>query len=72
MLATLDAAERIRLGKEILRSQAENIWVIGLVGYPPVPIVTRANLRNIPDEVLLSQGVEESYLSPSTFFLKSE
>ena len=72
MLATLDAEERVRLGKEILRSQAENIWVIGLVGYPPIPIVTRANLRNIPEAVLLSQGVGESYLSPSTFFLKSE
>ena len=52
MKATLDEDERTRLGKEILKEQAENLWVIGTVGLAPVPIMAATNLRNIPDEQL--------------------
>ncbi len=49
---TLNEEERIRLGKEILRSQAENLWTIGVVGLTPVPVIARDNLRNVPEEAL--------------------
>jgi len=51
MQITIDEKERIRLGKEILRSQAENLWVIGTVGMAPHPIIVRNNLRNVPEKV---------------------
>lgn len=52
MKATLDESERISLGKEILKAQAENLWVIGTVGLAPVPVIAATNLRNVPDEQL--------------------
>ncbi len=36
------------LGTEIMRANAENLWVIGTVGLMPRPIVFNANLRNVP------------------------
>jgi len=51
MQVTMDEKERVRLGKEILRSQAENLWVIGTVGMAPHPIIVRNNLRNVPEKV---------------------
>ncbi len=51
MKTTLDEEERIRLGKNILRSQAENLWVIGTVGMLPTPFCVRNTIRNVPDGV---------------------
>lgn len=50
MLITQDQEEMIRLGKDILRSNAENLWTIGTVGLFPVPIIARNNLRNIMEK----------------------
>jgi len=47
-----DREEIISLGKDILRSNAENVWTIGTVGLFPVPIIARNNLRNIPERGL--------------------
>jgi peptide/nickel transport system substrate-binding protein len=52
MKATLDEDERTRLGKEILKSLAENLWTFGTVGLAPVPILAASNMGNIPDEQL--------------------
>ena len=51
MKATLDEEVRTGLAKEILRSNAENLWTIGTVGEAPVPIVVRNNLRNVPETI---------------------
>jgi len=53
MRITPDEEERIRLGKEILRSQAENLWTIGTVGLAPHPVIVRNNLRNVPEKAVL-------------------
>ena len=45
---TTDLEERIRAGKNILRSQAENIWAIGIIGLGPHPVIVRDELRNVP------------------------
>ena len=50
MKTTVDVQENIRIGQEILQSQAENLWTIGTVGLPPHPVVVRNNLRNVPEE----------------------
>ena len=38
----------LELGTEIMRTNAENLWVIGTVGLMPRPIVFNENLRNVP------------------------
>ncbi|KKK48974.1 hypothetical protein LCGC14_3139750, partial [marine sediment metagenome] len=42
-------AERIRYGKKILRSQAENLWSIGTVSMPPHITIANQSLRNCPE-----------------------
>ncbi len=44
-----DPDTRVELGKNILRSQAENLWMIGTVGMIPHPIIVNKNLRNVPE-----------------------
>jgi peptide/nickel transport system substrate-binding protein len=73
MLTTTNEAQRISLGKEILRSQAKNLWTIGTVGLTPKPILVRENLRNIPEKGLYAwdfyYGV---HYNPEQFFFKQK
>ena len=43
-----DEQVRIEMGKKILRSQAENLWALGVIGLGPHPIVVSNDLRNVP------------------------
>jgi len=45
---TPDLEKRIEMGKRILRSQAENIWSIGVLGLGPHPVVVKNDLKNVP------------------------
>ena len=45
---TMDEARRTEAGKNILRSNAENIWIIGAVGLAPHPVVLSSRLRGVP------------------------
>ena len=70
-LKAVDPQERVRLGKDLLRSQAENLWVIGTVGLWPAPVVVKNNLRNIPEKGLHGWDVMWTYpYNPEQFFLK--
>ena len=60
---------RISAAQEILRSQAENLWSIGTVGFPPEVQIVRGNLRNVPEQLNLGDG-SESFSCPETYFLK--
>ena len=44
---TTDPAKRIAAGKNLLRSNAENLWNIGTVGLAPQPVVVSKRLRNV-------------------------
>jgi len=57
VMSTMDEEERIQMGKKILASQAENVWVIGTVAEVPVPIIVNKLLRNIPEEGLYTWDV---------------
>ncbi len=73
MLTTTIEAERTRLGQEILRSHANNLWTIGTVGLAPIPIVVRNNLRNIPEKGLWGWDYFWAMLySPEQFFFKQK
>jgi len=54
MRQTGDPAERIRLGKEIVRSQAENLYGIGLVGGTMNAVLVSDRLKNVPGDGLLT------------------
>ena len=62
MEQALTAEERIKCGKEILRSQAENLWGIGTVSAPPVIFIAKSNLRNVPEHAPLAW--DTFYTSP--------
>ncbi|MFW6270299.1 MAG: ABC transporter substrate-binding protein [Bacillota bacterium] len=50
MMNEPEEERRIELGKKILQSQAENLWVIGTLGKAPKPIIVSKNLVNYPQE----------------------
>lgn len=47
IIRTTDKQERIKAGKAILKSQAENLWVIGTVNSIPRPVVINNKLKNV-------------------------
>ena len=47
---SMDPAERIRMGKQILRSNAEKVWSIGTIGLAPHPVVTSKRLKNVTSQ----------------------
>ena len=50
MSRTMDRSKRIRLGKQILASNAENVWSIGTVGLAPHPVVVSGRLKNVVEQ----------------------
>ncbi|HOL54775.1 MAG TPA: ABC transporter substrate-binding protein [bacterium] len=71
MQTTLSDKERIRLGKEILKSNAENLWTIGIAGLAPQPIIAKNYLRNIPEKGLWGYDNLRTYpYFPSQIFIK--
>ncbi len=72
-LVTTDEEELIRLGKEILADQADNLYTIGTVGLAPKPMMVKNNLRNVQE----TGTWEYAYLflntyRPEQFFFKEE
>ncbi|MQY69919.1 MAG: ABC transporter substrate-binding protein [Firmicutes bacterium] len=61
MKVAIDEKERIRLGKEILASQAENLWTIGTVGLAPSLVTVKKNMRNIPETALKGWDLFHGY-----------
>jgi len=53
---------RIEAGKAILRSQAENLWNIGTVSFPPHIVIVSRHLRNVPREAPLAW--DTFYIAP--------
>lgn len=73
MLSTTIESQRTKLGQEILKSHAENLWTIGTVGLAPVPIIARNNLRNIPEKGIWGWDYFWAMLyNPEQFFFKQK
>ena len=47
MRTTTDPQRRLAVGKQILRSGADNLWTIGTVGLAPHPVVVSKRLKNV-------------------------
>ncbi|MFW5998992.1 MAG: ABC transporter substrate-binding protein, partial [Halanaerobiaceae bacterium] len=71
MLVEPDEDKRIELGKKILESQAENLWVIGTVGKAPYVVIASDNLNNVPDDGLWCWDTLWSMSrNPSSFYFE--
>ncbi len=64
MKQTPSAEERTELGKNILRSHAENLWIVGTIGMVPLPLLVDEDMRNIPSKGLWSWSL--LYMNPYT------
>jgi len=47
LMSATDKQRRIEIGKKIMKAQAENIYVIGIVGLAPVPLVVDQDMKNM-------------------------
>jgi len=50
VLMTPEDEEITELCKKFLRLQAENLWIIGVVGLAPHPLIINEHLRNVPED----------------------
>lgn len=73
MLRADDEAERVAAGKRILRSQAENVWAIGIIGLGPHPVVVHKDLHNVPRNGYWGWDSRWSWpYYPETWYLSSQ
>ena len=49
---TPDADAQVRLFREILDLNRENLWVIGTIGDVPTPVIVKDTFRNVPDKAI--------------------
>tara|TARA_B100001250_G_scaffold72458_1_gene58821 strand:+ start:13658 stop:15598 length:1941 start_codon:yes stop_codon:yes gene_type:complete len=65
--------ERITMGKNILRSQAENIWAIGIIGLGPHPFIVRDDIKNVPRNGYWGWDSRWSWpYYPETWYIQTE
>ena len=68
---TTDESERLRLGKELVKLSAENVWSIGTVGLSPKIVVVNNDFHNVPEKALLDWSVlNYAYVHPEQFFIE--
>ena len=73
MQLTMDEKERIELGKKICASQAENLWSIGTVGMPPMPVLVKNDLRNVPERMPYGWAfLYTAWIPPAQFFFEQK
>ncbi|MEW6233330.1 MAG: ABC transporter substrate-binding protein [Chloroflexota bacterium] len=68
---TVDPKEEVKIGKEIVKMAAENLWVVGTVGMVPNVVVVKDNFKNVPkdfttDWIIMSPGT----LDPHQFYFE--
>jgi len=70
MVRTTDEAHRTRLGTELIRSQAENLWGLGTIARMVRPIIVSHRLHNVPEQGLWGYPWRATSLHhPEQFYL---
>ena len=69
---SLDQEEKMDIAEEILRSQAENLWVLGNIGYRPKIWVVNNDLRNFPETGTTFAGLMIHHKNPEQLFFKQK
>jgi peptide/nickel transport system substrate-binding protein len=74
VLITTDEAKQEELINQILQAQAENIWVIGVVGPVPKPLVAKTWFRNVNETCVWSfhHGHFLGCTAPYQFFIEAD
>ena len=73
MRTTTDPQRRLAVGKQILRSGADNLWTIGTVGLAPHPVVVSKRLKNvIPNGIWGWDNRWTLSYHPATWYLDNE
>jgi peptide/nickel transport system substrate-binding protein len=68
---TADEKQRDRLFKEIINLHKRNIWMIGIVGELPQPVIVKNNFRNVPDGIIWDDTLRAPKNGrPEQFFFK--
>ena len=50
--SSVDPAEQLEIGKELVRMSSEGLWTIGTVGMVPELVVVKNNFRNVPESTV--------------------
>ena len=71
--ATVDPAEQVEIGKEIIRKSTEGLFAIGTVGMSPGLVVVKNNFYNVVPEhtsdwLVFTPGT----MNPFTFWIEQE
>ncbi len=74
ILRTVDEEEKAALYEKILTAQAENVWVIGVVGPVPKPIIKKKWLHNVKKDGVWSyhHGHFIGCTDPFMFFIEKD
>ncbi|HOP56517.1 MAG TPA: ABC transporter substrate-binding protein, partial [bacterium] len=71
-VSTPSEKARTLIGRDILRVHSRNLWMIGILGELPRPLVVNNNFRNVPTDVFDDYRMQcEGKLNPEQFFIKS-
>lgn len=67
--STVDPAQQVEIGKEIVRLSTENLWTLGTVGMVPNPVVVKNNFMNVAenhtaDWIIMTPGT----MDPAHFY----
>lgn len=71
---TVDDKGRLQLGQEILKLHDKNVWIIGTVRPPFIPVTISEDLRNIPEKGIVSfrANGEAAMNMPQVFFVNAD
>lgn len=72
MLTTAKEDEITGFAKAILRSQAENLWTIGITTWGPQPVIVRNTLGNVLEEGIYTYDILKyaQYAAPDQWYFK--
>ncbi len=51
-IVATDPDLQVEMFRQILKIAAENVWVINVTSYPPLPVVVKKGFRNVPKKLL--------------------
>lgn len=70
MQAEVDATRRHELGMAITEIHADNIWMIGIVGLVPQPVIVKNDVRNVPEVAVYDTVLRSpSNTCPEQYFI---
>ena len=63
---SVDAAEQVEIGKQLVRMATENLWAIGTVGMAPTPVIVKNDFKNVimdqsfvSDWIIMAPGTQD-------------